>query len=186
MRARADALARTREQILDAGMALWQERMTMSISLGEIAEQAGVTVRTLLRHFGSREGLLDALVEHARKEVISEREVPIGDVGAAVSTIVAHYEKWGDVVMRMLEESREGRRMAEVVEEGRRLHRLWVREVFELQLEVAADARALEDLLLVATDVYTWKLLRRDARLSRSRTEERIRMLIERLVEQER
>jgi hypothetical protein len=33
--------------------------------------------------------------------------------------------------------------------------------------------------LVVATDVYTWKLLRRDRRLGRQRTEERIRRLVD-------
>ena len=36
----------------------------------------------------------------------------------------------------------------------------------------------LVDLLVVATDVYTWKLLRRDRRLSVARTRERMEALV--------
>ncbi len=182
MRARADAVARTRLQILDAAFAVWQEMPTAAMGLADVAERAGVTVRTVLRHFGSREGLLDALGTHALAEVTEERVSPAGDVAAAVATIVAHYELRGDRVMRMLEEERADATMAKQVARGREMHRKWVREVFAPQLARAGDAEELEDLLVVATDVYTWKLLRRDAGLSRARATERIHALIQRLL----
>ena len=47
---------------------------------------------------------------------------------------------------------------------GRRLHRDWIARVFATDLEPlgAKDRQAALDALVVATDVYTWKLLRRD------------------------
>ena len=53
---------------------------------------------------------------------------------------------------------------ARVTDHGRQVHRRWVTETFG---PASADRRALRDggcvdLLVVATDVYTWKLLRRD------------------------
>ncbi len=61
---------------------------------------------------------------------------------------------------------------------GRALHRDWVEGVFRYLLPVAGSAHdELVDLLVVATDVYTWKLLRLDRGLDRRRTEERIRTL---------
>ncbi len=185
MGARADAVKETRQQILRVGMALWHERLTLSIGLAEIAERAGVTVRTLLRHFGSREGLFDELMRLARDEVAAERETPIGDVGLAVTTLLDHYEARGDVVMRMLEEARVNEQIAGLVETGRRFHRRWVRAVFAPQLAARPNARAIEDLLVVATDVYTWQLLRRDAGLSRRGTEQRIRMMVDALLAEE-
>lgn len=185
MRARADTVAQTRDQILQAGMALSEERLSFAIGLADVAQRAGVTVRTVLRHFGSRDGLFEALMSFAREQVIEEREAPVGDTARATHTIVGHYELRGDLVMRMLEAETVDGRIAEQVEKGRGLHRDWVRAVFSPQLADAADARVLEDLLVVATDVYTWKLLRRDAGLSRARTEERIHTLIRRLVGEE-
>ena len=41
------------------------------------------------------------------------------------------------------------------------------------------DREPLVDLLVVATDVYTWKLLRRDRRLTRRQAESRVRRLVE-------
>lgn len=185
MRARGESVARTRTQILEAGMALWEERLTVAIGLSEVAERAGVTVRTVLRHFGSRDGLFDALAAHARAEVASERETPVGDIPAAVRTIVDHYEARGAVVMRMLEEAQLDERIADLVQAGKQFHREWVRAVFAPELACAPQARALEDLLVVATDVYTWQLLRRDAGLSQRMTEQRIQLLIERLIDRE-
>ncbi|MGH9004643.1 MAG: TetR/AcrR family transcriptional regulator [Acidimicrobiia bacterium] len=185
MTARADAVAQTREQILQAGMALSQEKLSFAIALADVATRAGVTARTVLRHFGSRDQLFEALLSFARDQVIEERETPVGDTVQAARTIVAHYEHKGDRVMRMLEESSMDERIAAHVAEGRRLHRSWVRTVFAPQLARAGDAKALEDLLVVATDVYTWKLLRRDAGLSRARTEERMHTLIRCLVGEE-
>ena len=185
MRARADSVERTRTQILEAAFSLGEERLTFAIGLADVAERAGVTVRTVLRHFGSREGLFDALTDFARQRISEEREAPVGDARAAVQIIVAHYEQRGDFVMRSLEQESVDERIAAQVEKGRRMHRGWVRTVFAPQLERAEDAKALEDLLVVATDIYTWKLLRRDAGHSRARTEERMYTLISRLVGKE-
>ena len=57
--------------------------------------------------------------------------------------------------------------LSELLDLGRRGHRKWVRWAFAPQLTTRrTTGRAqLEDLLVVATDVYTWKLLRIDRRL---------------------
>jgi AcrR family transcriptional regulator len=182
MRARADGVARTRRQILEAAMALSEERLTFAIALADVAERAGVTVRTILRHYGSREGLFDALKSFWRERIVAERDTPVGDVARAVDTIVEHYERHGDRVMRQLEEATVDPRMAAHVARGQRLHRDWVRTSFAPQLAAAIDATELEDLLVVATDVYTWKLLRRDARRSRAQVIGRMQILIRRLL----
>lgn len=185
MRARAESTAHTRERIVQAAMELWREKLTLAIGLAEVAERAGVTVRTVLRHFGSREGLFDAVGAFVRELVIAERAAPVGDVAAAANTIVDHYELRGDLVLRMLEEASTDHRVAALVADGRRLHREWVQTVFAPQLAASPGKAALEDLLVVATDVYTWKLLRRDDRLSRARTVQRIQTMINRLTERE-
>jgi len=60
MGARADAVARTRQQIIDAAA----DRIRVSaepLTLLDIAAQAGVSRATLYRHFASVTGLLDAV-----------------------------------------------------------------------------------------------------------------------------
>ena len=182
MTSRARAVEETRRRILEASVDLHGERLVADISLDDIAERAGVSVQTVLRHFGSRAGLVEASVEHARAEVEAERRAPVGDVAAAVRAIVDHYELRGDGVLVMLAQESHQELMARVTADGRRLHRAWVEQVFAPYLDTSEDPAALADLLVVATDVYTWKLLRRDRGLGRDLTETRIHHLVRSLL----
>src|SRR6478752_6478887 len=92
MTARAEAAERTRLAILDAMVSLATSRLLVEISLDDVAAEAGVSVQTVLRRFGSRAGLVDAAYAHAVSEVEDERTAPVGDVAAAVAVIVEHYE----------------------------------------------------------------------------------------------
>ncbi len=180
MRARADAKAETRTRILLAVRGLAEETLNLDPTLDEIAARAGVSVQTLLRHFGNRDGLLDAAVNSANAEIVAERETPPGDIPTALRVLVDHYELRGDFVLRMLGREHDDPRMAKVVGPGRRLHREWVASVFGpfLPSRGAARAEAL-DLLVVATDVYVWTLLRRDRGLSRAETQARMHRLVD-------
>jgi TetR/AcrR family transcriptional regulator len=57
--------ARTSRAILDAAAKLFFERGLQRTTIDEIAEAAGVSVGSVYVHFGSKEGLYLALVEHA-------------------------------------------------------------------------------------------------------------------------
>lgn len=180
MTTRSASAEQTRTAILGAAFGLVGEKSSLEIVLADVAARAGVTVKTILRHFGSREALFDAVAEFAAREIDEERATPVGDLDRAVAIIVDHYELRGDWVIRMLAQEHSDARIAPVVQRGRRVHRDWVRATFAPQLEShPASARdAAIDLLVVATDVYTWKILRRDRELNRAQTEHRIRTLI--------
>jgi len=135
-------------------------------------------VQTLLRHFGSREALVEAALARAAREVEEERHAEPGDVAGAVRAVVDHYERRGDGVLLLLAQERSGSFAARVTEHGRAVHRRWVREVFAPVLPPGPAATEALDLLVVATDVYTWKLLRRDRGLSVPRTRARMETLV--------
>jgi AcrR family transcriptional regulator len=137
-----------------------------------------VTVQTILRHFGSRQRLLEQAQARQVAQVRAERATPVGDAAAAVCTIVAFYDRLGEWSLRLqaLEHSDELSRRT--VELGRRVHREWVEEVFAPQLVGRRDRRELVDLLVVATDVLTWKILRRDGGMDRSNTCKRMLRLV--------
>ena len=179
MTTRAEAAERTRLRILDATMDLGETRLVSQISLEDIAREAGVSVQTLLRRFGSRAGLVDAARVHALAVVAEERRTPVGDVDAAVRVVLQHYEQRGDAVLMMLAQEHADAPTREVTDSGRAFHRAWVEEVFAplLPAEAAAREEAV-DLLVVATDVYTWKLLRRDRGLGAAATERRVGALV--------
>ena len=177
MGARADAVRATREAILRATFALATERLTVDITLEDVAARAGVSARTVLRHFGSFDALFDAAVEAAYAEVVAEREPPGDGIEAAIRVLVDHYELRGDLVIRMLAQE-DDPRIAPIVSGGRLTHRAWVEAVFAAALPREAAARQrLVDELVVVTDVYAWKLLRRDRGLDRAQTELRLREL---------
>ena len=181
MRARAAGVEQTRRRILDATYTLSTERLFTDISLDAVARRAEVSVQTVLRQFGSRAGLIEATAEHATRLVVEERQAPPGDVAQAVRVLVDHYELRGDATVLMLAQETTDATVASIVGKGRDYHRAWVAEVFSpLVAALSDDAReATLDLLVVATDVYTWKLLRRDRGLGRAVTEERLTRLAE-------
>lgn len=175
MGARAEAVAETRRRIIEAFFELGRERMFPDISLDDVAAAAGISVQTILRHFQSRAGLTEATMDHAIATVTEERTAPVGDVDAAVAVIVGHYEDRGQTALLMLAQESSDPQVAELTRRGRTMHRAWVRDVFA---PFAGPRDPLIDLLVVATDVYTWKLLRIDRRYSRKRTEQLIHQMV--------
>ena len=181
MTKRSIAVAKTQGRILQAVLELATEKLTVEIVLADVAQRSGVTVQTILRHFGSRDGLFDAAVEFGGAEVMAERAAPVGDVAEAVRVIIDHYETRGDWVVALLGQEGSDKRIRGITMPGRQLHRDWVESVFgpEFADHAGPEDRVVTDLLVVATDVYTWKLLRRDRGLSRELTEQRMRHLVD-------
>lgn len=177
MTARARSTEQTRQRILTATIDLHLERSAASIALDDIAARAEVSVQTILRHFGSRDGLVATATAQAQQEVREERRTPVGDVAAAVEVLMSHYESRGDSVLVLLAQEDTEAFAAGITTGGKELHRTWVAETFAPYLADDAD-ESLLDLLVVATDVYTWKLLRRDRSLSRAATTARITRLV--------
>jgi len=182
---RAELAAQTRRRLLQASVDLHSERLMADISLDDVAARAGVSVQTLLRHFGSRAALVEESIAFARAAVVEERRATPGDVPGALRVLVDHYEARGDTVLLMLAQESAEPFVRRLTDQGRAVHRSWVHEVFALQLQDAGsadDAEVLADLLVVATDVFTWRLLRRDRRLSRPLTESRMLRLVEAVI----
>src|ERR1700742_649769 len=89
---RADATERTREAILEATDALFRADPQLDPSLEAVAARAGVSTRTVIRQFGSKEGLMEASIEAGIEAVATTRHAEPGDVEGAVRAIVDHYE----------------------------------------------------------------------------------------------
>jgi AcrR family transcriptional regulator len=182
MTARADAAEQTAQRILDAATAVFWERPTDQIPLDEVARRAGVTKQTILRRFGTKDGLVTAAWEHNVAKVRAERDdVARDDVAGAVRALVAHYERIGDAVLRMLAEEDANPGLKKIADRGRAYHAHWCARVFPSALGSRAGAareRRLAQLVAV-TDVLTWKLMRRDRGLNRSQTELALRELLE-------
>lgn len=174
MQARADAAELTGERILSAAVDIFWERPSAQMSLDDVAERAGVTSRTVIRRYGSKENLLASAAEWAGARVARQRaEAPVGDVPGSVSVLIDHYEEYGDRVLRLLAAEGEVPALSEIAEKGREVHRAWCRRVFAPYLGTGSAMQRRRTLaqFVALCDVYTWKLLRRDAGLSRRQTE---------------
>jgi AcrR family transcriptional regulator len=184
MVARADAARATANRVLEVALELFTERPYEDVSVEEIAQRAEVTKRTVLRRFGSKEALFLAAMElGGREEMRARDETPVGDITGAVANVVAHYERWGANRLRLLSQEDRIPVVGEDVEIGRRYHWSWVERTFTPLVDgLTGPARKRRIAALVAlTDVYTWKLLRRDLGLSQADTERTLVEVINKL-----
>jgi AcrR family transcriptional regulator len=178
MENRAAAAAATRARILGATIDQLLARWYDEVTIASIAEAAGVSGQTVLNHFGGKEELAAAAAEELGHRIAGQRAVAPGDVAGAVRALVGDYEVTGDASVRML--ALEGRvaAVAPHLAKGRAFHRDWVRRTFR-------PPPKLLPLLVVATDVYAWKLLRRDQGLSRAATVDALTRLVQSLIDKE-
>ncbi len=177
--ARARATEQTRRAILDVAVSLFHAG-DYEVALDRIAESANVSTRTILRHFGSKEGLIEAAIADQTSAVEAERTAPPGDPVTFVALLVEHYERRGDDVLRLLAAEDRYPLVRTIADDGRRQHAELVARAFAPDLNgLGRDARAARVALLeTVTDVYTWALLRRRSGLSREATEAAILGLV--------
>jgi AcrR family transcriptional regulator len=179
MGSRADGVTATRQRIAQAATSLFLEHPYDDVTLAGIAAAAGVSHQTVLNHFESKEGVVLGVAELIKAETTSARgDAQPGDVAGAVRALVGDYERMGDANFRWAASERLDL-LASLLEEARAGHQEWLVTMFGDQLPTgpAARRRAVRA-LHAATDVYTWKLLRRDLHLTRSDTEKTIAALV--------
>ena len=176
MELRAAAAEATSERILGAAMAAFLEHWYDDVTIASVAKRAGVSGQTVLNHFQSKEGLFTAVHQRFGEEISARRYRPEpGDLRGAVEALVEDYELTGDAVVRFLALEEKVPSLGPVLALGRMGHREWVETMFR--------APELVPELVVATDVYTWKLLRRDQGLSRDETVASILKIVEALLD---
>lgn len=184
MRARAEHAEQTAARVIDAAIELWRERPYDEFTLQDVADRAGVAVSTVTRRFSSKEGLAEAILTSDRVGTQRNRDaVAAGDVAGAVRMITQDYEVNGDAVIRMLALEHRFEMVDRVLTAGRAAHLSWVERVFSTELTGSPESRRRQILeLVVATDVYTWKLLRRDMQLDQTNVQKVVADLCGRVI----
>lgn len=183
--ARAETQQRTREALLDAAAGELFEGDWPNASLAALAERAGVSKQTLLRHFGSKEGLLVQTLVRGAEEIRDQRwSAPAGDIPAAIENLLEHYDTWGERALRVGSWQRESGILAVLSQGARQLHYEWVDHAFapwlgELHGESRRRARAA---LIALCDVQTWWILSHDLGLERAEVHALLTDLVERLL----
>jgi len=164
-KARALAEVATGQAILDAALQAFSSELFDRVTLQQIATASGVTVQTVIRRFGTKEKLFEHLAEREGKRIMAEREVPVQmGLRAALDALVAHYERDGDKMTNFIQQEHLSEPVRKIVSRGRQVHREWV-ETHCRDLLSGRSGKDREHTLLAAiaaTDLYTWKLLRRD------------------------
>jgi AcrR family transcriptional regulator len=80
----------TKQKLFDAALRLVGERGAAGVTVDEIAAEAGVAKGTVYYNFGSKDGLVDALLRHG-VELLATRlraAEDVEDTGAALETLV--------------------------------------------------------------------------------------------------
>lgn len=90
--------AETRQQIIDAAYTLFYQSGFMRAGVDAIANAAGITKRTLYQHFGSKDELIEAVLEH-QDQIALERirrwaDCITGKPDQMVKTIFEKLAKW--------------------------------------------------------------------------------------------
>jgi AcrR family transcriptional regulator len=184
MDVRARRSEETAQRIREVALERFLSRSYDEVTLAEVAEAAGVTVPTLIAHFGRKEDLFAAVLEDWGSHMVESRdEAPVGNHAGAIRNLLDHYDSEGNRILHLLAEEDRFPAVRAMTDEGRKFHREWVERIFEPSLRSLQDARR-EQLvvqLIVATDLLTWKLMRLDMKLSRRRTEAAIVQMVDSL-----
>ena len=138
-------------------------------------------MQTVLRVFGSKDALVLAALDDAAARGVPLRATPPGDVGAIVAAFFDIYEAMGDLVIQRLADEPRRPHLKPSLDAGRKNHRDGVRAAMAPQLaRVSGAARTqLLTMLTILTDVYVWKILRRDMGMSRAASEAMVRRMME-------
>lgn len=184
---RAKAQERTREALIAAATDEFFEGNWLKSTLDSLSHKAGVTRQTLLRHFGSKDGLLMQSLIRGASQVRDQRwSTPTIDIPGAVDNVIDHYEEWGERSVRIGAWQRGPTVLALFANAARQIHYDWVEHAFARWLEgfddkTRARRRAI---LVVLCDVQTWWILSNDLGLPRREVHAILTDQIERALEE--
>jgi AcrR family transcriptional regulator len=179
--ARAEAASRTRAQVLAAAAQLLREHVDFrAVSLDAVAKAAGVTRLTVYHQFGSRRGLLEAVLDELAVEGGLARiavVMALPDPRVAIEQLIAIFcEFWGGdaAVARLNEAAAADADLADAVAQRNERRR----EALRVLVDRAAAGRripvrsraALADLLFGLTSCAMFSSLRPNRSLAAVRT----------------
>ena len=187
MASRAAKAEATKARIRVSAMELYCQRPIEDFTLEEVAGRAGVAVRTVLRAYPSKDELVYAALDEMAAGGVYLKPTPPGDIKAGGFCFFDIYETVGDLVLQRLSDERRHPGLKPTLDQGRENHRDGVKVIFAPQLEQRRGAARAElfNMLVVVTDVYVWKLLRRDMALTRPAAEAIVRKMICSIIEGE-
>jgi AcrR family transcriptional regulator len=174
MSARAQAAEQTGHRIVDAMLERFSVAPYDQIRLEDVAADAGVTVQTVLRRFGSKSGVMGAVVRRELGAIAAARSAAdTSQPRHTIAELVVHYERYGALILKAYSEAPYIDGLVELVGAGRKHHLNWCRDAFaehlDPDLDRATRTRRLAQLTVIC-DATTWRILREDLGLSPTQT----------------
>lgn len=176
---------KTKLDIIKAIGSLWTKHSIKEITLNMIAEEAGVTTRTILRKFGSKEGLIEESLAYDPAEISRDREMAkVGDLDDILKTLLSNYEEIGDAAIRTIHLESELEIAQIIGNKGRAQHRDWCIRMFAPYLpDPQSNDYEIQLISFIAsTEIYLWKLMRKDLKLSKKKTFSVFKNMLEGLI----
>ena len=183
---RAEAAHETAAAILKAARELTNEKWLDQLTLDDVAERAGVAVRTVFRRFGTRDELITAMADKYRTDLESgdRKPPPAGEIKQAIAMLVDSYEREGAYNLRGLAQESRWPFIQEMFDHARARHRRFVQQVFARELEGLSNniKQQRTAQLEIATWMTTWKYFRIDLSFSKNKTEAALLDLVEAII----
>ena len=182
MSRRAEAAADTWDRIVDALLVRFASLPYDRIRLEDVAADAGVSLQTVLRRFGSKPGLLTAMAERELARIAETREHHRGAASRQGGGRTGHpLRALRGPDPQGLRRVGAGRGAGRVARNGRTYHLRWCEEAFAAALDQLGDEplrRRRRAQLVALCDATTWRILRRDAGLEPAEIETALLELI--------
>lgn len=175
----------TKRGIIKAFGRLWTKYSLKEITLEMVANEAGVTTRTVLRKFGSKETLMAESLSTDPLEISEERNnAKIGDIDDILTILLSNYENIGEAAIRTIYLEPELEMAREIGIKGRAIHKAWCMKVFAPYLPdiKSPDYEIQLTSFIAATEIYLWKLMRKDLKLSKKKTFSVFKNMVEGLI----
>lgn len=147
--------------MIEAVFALIERGSFGEVTLQGVADEAGVSLKTVVRHFGSKEELLRQAMDEARGVEEDSRSVPVGDLEEVCRALAERYELMAEQIYRMGDVELTYQWLADWVQMARTSHLNWLAEAFDPWLPTEGPER--EDRLMClfsATEIRSWWAIR--------------------------
>lgn len=127
------------------------------MTLQGVADEAGVSLKTVTRQFGTKEQLLKAAMAEARQDEEQQREIPVGDPARVANVLAARYDEMAEMIYRMGDAELRYPWLGEWVQMARQSHLSWLATAFAPWLPDSGPDR--HDRLMClfdATEIRSW------------------------------
>ena len=162
MAARAEAVEARRQGILEAAYELFVTVPHDELTLEAVAERAGVSIKTVVRQFQTKDELLVACLRSGSQIEEGRREVAPGDVPGVVAVLARRYDELVDIVPRMIALQDRIETIAAAMAGAIESHKGWLAHVFAPWLPPAGPVRKRRIMALYgATEIHVWWMWRR-------------------------